>query len=971
MKYSLSKFKCVAWASLYLFSISVHAHEDIPRSHTNEYFTETWTTRDGLPHNTINSIAQTEDGYIWLATWEGVSRYNGRSFQVFERNEETGFADAGIHALAVRDDGHLVVGGARGALHQYFQNKWSDLPQPEALVTSIEEDRHGVLWVATQGNGVYRVENQEIISFNQFSGPYATAFQVKDIPNLGIVAGTAEGLWVLSPSRMEVPDETTSWGTLHGTEALAELDIRDFTYTEDDRLLIGTEQGLYTWTRGSLSGPLAGTQGVTISKILVAENGALWLGSQDRGVFRVLDGEFRHYTIESGLPNNSIVSLFEDRENSIWVGTNGGLVRLRSAPFRSFESVDGLSDDFVRGLAESKDGRVYIATSRGMSCLYGDEVQPCFDAPELANESFLSVAEDANGGVWMGTVSNGVFHYYNGELTQYTQEQGLPDMDIRSIETTENQGVWFGTALGLVQIEDGVSHSFTEYEGLTDNFIMSVHEARDGTIWVGTGHGVTLLTRQVDGSYELSYLDFPDGSDAEYVFGIYEREASNEMWLTTDRGLVRVNLSDMSVSDVTKDDGLPFDKYFEVIEDQEQHLWLSSNRGIVRFPYEEASAVADGDSIVLTIEIFGESDGMSSAQANGGSGPSAIVERSGRLLFATSKGVASVYPSDIGVFDEIKPPVVIENVIVDGASVNWFEELVFSPSTQRIAFEFAGLGYIMPQRIQYRTKLVGFDDDWVERGTQVSSEYTNLAPGDYEFKVQANYPNSEQDWSETSVHFTLQPSIWEMRVFWAGLGAAVIVLMLLVYRWRLSELSRSEMQLKEQVKEKTQELERLAMEDILTGLPNRRALDRMLKTEFNRAQRYDRCLSLAILDVDHFKNINDQHSHEIGDKALVLLARVLRDFGREIDVVSRWGGEEFVILFPDTPIDDAIAVCERLRKTIQNTDCSEIAPQIKMTVSIGLAASNKADSGEKLLSLADAALYEAKQTGRNKVCFRK
>lgn len=952
----------------YSYAQNAESHD----SDLNEYFTETWTTRDGLPHNTINAITQTSDGYIWFATWEGVVRYNGRSFKIYERNENTGFADAGIHALAVRENGELVVGGARGALHQYAQKEWSDLSQPEALVTSIAEDRHGVLWVATQGHGVYRMENgQPKISFNQFRGPYATAFKVKDIQSLGIVVGTAEGLWVLSPSRMEVPDETTSWGTLQGTEELSGLDIRDFLFTKDNRLLIATENGLYSWQRGELSGPFDGTEGNTISNILLSQDGSLWIGSQDRGVYRLTGEDLQHYTVANGLPNNSVVSLFEDRENSIWVGTNGGLIRFRSAPFRSYERVDGLSDDFVRGLVEGQSGRVYVATSRGISCIDGEKVSECLDHPQLRSDSFLSVEQDRDGGLWMGTISNGVMHYANGEFKHYTEEQGLPDMDIRSIEATRDQGVWFGTVLGLVQIEEGQTQSFTESDGLTDNFVMAVHEDQNGLIWVGTGNGVTLLERLDEVSFRLSQLEFPSSSDAQYVFGLYERKASNEMWMATDRGLLRVDMNNLEIGEVTKSDGLPFDKYFEVIEDHEGFLWLSSNRGIVRIPYAEARAIANREDERLTVEIFGESDGMSSAQANGGSGPSAIVEQSGRLLFATSKGVAAVWPTDLEIFDETQPPVVIEDVIVDGASVNWFEQLEFSPETQRVAIEFAGLGYIMPQRIQYRTKLMGFDETWVERGAQASSEYTNLAPGDYEFRVQANYPNSDEPWSEASIRFTLQASIWETKLFWALLGISAIGVLLLIYRWRLGELSRSQVKLKEQVKEKTQELERLAMEDILTELPNRRALDNLLHQEFNRAKRYQLNLSLAILDVDHFKLINDEYSHEIGDKALKKLAHVLKSFGRDVDIVSRWGGEEFVVLLPDTPLDDAIAVCERLRRTIANTDCSEIASQLKMTVSIGLASSHQAEAAEKLLSLADSALYEAKQSGRNKVCFRK
>ena len=770
---------------------------------------------------------------------------------------------------------------------------------------------------------------------------------------------------------MEIADETTSWGMLPGTRALANMEIRDFYLNSHGDLYLATENGLYTLGESGLSEPYPGTEGVTLTHILVDSSSALWLGSQDQGVFRLSQNGIEQFAVGDGLPNNRIVSIFEDRESSIWVGTNSGLVRFRSAPFKSYERADGISDDFVRGLTLYEQGGVLVATSQGVSILQNEDVLPFLLGSVLDTESFLSVEQDAQGGIWLGTISNGVFHLQGNDIQHLTEAEGLPDLDIRSIEAARDGGMWFGTAMGLVHIENDQYRDFYQRNGLAGDFVMAVHEDRDGTIWVGTGRGVSRITEPAPGEFEIDNFSLESLKHVRYVFGFYERAESNEMWMATDRGLLRYDYETEQLGHVDKESGLPFDKYFEVVEDHHGFFWLSSNRGIVRIPYEQATRIANGEAVHLTVEIFGESDGMASAQANGGAGPAALVEPSGRIVFATSRGVATVNPNRINDLDEVKPPVVIEAVSVDGADVNWKEQLSFPPGTRRVSFEFAGLGYIMPQRIQYRTQLVGFDEDWVERGTQAFAEYTNLKPGDYEFRVKANYPNSEAAWDETSVAFTLQPAFWQMRMFWVMVALTLVLIMFGVYRWRVGELSRSQARLKEQVREKTQELERLAMEDLLTGLPNRRALDKRLKHEFNRAKRYDSPLSLAILDVDFFKQVNDQYSHDVGDQALKKLAKILTGFGREVDIVGRWGGEEFVILLPDTPIDDAIAVSERLRKTVENTDCSDIAPNLKMTVSIGLATSRQVETPERLLSVADAALYEAKQTGRNRVCYRK
>lgn len=306
-----------------------------------------------------------------------------------------------------------------------------------------------------------------------------------------------------------------------------------------------------------------------------------------------------------------------------------------------------------------------------------------------------------------------------------------------------------------------------------------------------------------------------------------------------------------------------------------------------------------------------------------------------------------------------------------------------------------GLSYLLPQGIRYRTRLDGFERDWVERGGQHVAEFTALAPGEYVFRVSA--ANADGHWNprEAVLRFVVEPSLWQMPGFWIVLGLFAVGLSIGLYRDRIARFRRNEARLRQLVDERTVDLqrqserllrvdaereqlltrlrqqtedfERLAHEDPLTGLPNRRRFDEALAHEFARSARSGEAWSLAMIDIDHFKQVNDRHSHAVGDQALRAVADVLRACGRDMDTVARLGGEEFALLMPHTALAQALGVCERLRMAVRSHDCAGIAPGLVVTISIGVAAWPEHADAAAVMEAADAALYRAKAGGRDRV----
>jgi diguanylate cyclase (GGDEF)-like protein len=418
---------------------------------------------------------------------------------------------------------------------------------------------------------------------------------------------------------------------------------------------------------------------------------------------------------------------------------------------------------------------------------------------------------------------------------------------------------------------------------------------------------------------------------------------------------------------------------------------------VIRVARSDAQAVLDGRQRTLNPDQFGEPDGLASSQCNGGSGPAAIRDAQGRLWVATARGAAMVDPTVLHSYRRVLPPVVIEQVLADDHAMPLRNTLVLPPGTRKLEFHYAGLSFQMPRLLRYRYRLEGVDKGWIERGNQRVAQYTNLGPGTYRFHVTSSAPGLGQGWNEedTTLEIRIKPQFWQHPWFIGASALALALLMVGYTRWRTQSLRQRALDLERTVGARTQDLrdqtsqllvadeektrllhqlrdqseafERQAREDALTGLHNRRSLDERLAQAFDAAARAQQPLSFALLDIDHFKRINDEYSHAAGDEALCEVARVLRSVLDHDTMLARWGGEEFAVLFPAASLEQARARCEAARAAIEAMDCDAFAPGWRMTLSGGVCERTGFAHHERLVRRADQLLYEAKRAGRNRI----
>ncbi|MCK7458398.1 ligand-binding sensor domain-containing diguanylate cyclase [Idiomarina aminovorans] len=930
----------------------------------SDYLIRHWRTRDGLPHNSVNEIIQDDKGYLWLATWQGPARFNGRRFDIYDNLRETGLPDIGMYTAAYSHcDGSVYVAGSRGGIARFYDGRWKTLQSAPPFVNHLSIDKNCNLWVSTSELGLLVYKN------NQPTAQFTTEHGLNSMFVYESIIDSQGNLWAATNKGVQV--KKAGQAHFQAITTIPEQLITALFEVENGSLLIGTEQGLYQQKNNKMEFErILPEINSRISTLFQSPNNGLWLGTYRDGLIRIGNYGIERFGTEHGLPNNHVLDIIQDKEGSFWVSTHGGLVQFRNALFSTYTTDDGLTGNYIRALAENKNGDVIVGSSNGAAIINKSGITPLAPDTPLTKQSVLSLAYDHKQQLHIGTYTDGLYIWDGAQIVHHFDDDNLLKTDeVRQLALDPELGIFLATPLGITHLyqnseETWKAQYIAQKDGLTNNYTTSLYLDQQGTLWAGSARGVvnikiTQKNEQFD--YQINEVDLTELNNAELAFHITGQ--SGYIWMATDRGLIVHHLKNSSWQIFNRDQGLPFDNFMSVTFDGDGNLWLGSNRGPVMVEHDSFTQVLEGHADKLNVQHFSEVDGLESAQINSG-GPSMLQSQTGSIWLATSNGVSEVDPKTMSKIGNRPPDVNIESVKADGATVVFGEQL--SAETERIVFEFIAPGYLMAEQINYQVRLVGFDKGWVNKSSLNSAEYTTLPANDYIFRVRARYPGGQ--WSQPD-HFAFRQSahFWMQPWFWIFALLIVALLILISVRARLNQHNRTRLRLEQMVKEKTADLETAARQDPLTTLGNRRAFDERLQHELSRSRRDGTYLSLAILDVDYFKQVNDTYLHTVGDQVLIRLAEVLRDEIRDIDYVARWGGEEFAVLITNSELEVAKEASERMRERIAATSFDDLVDDMKITVSIGVASSYHYADYAGLLVAADQALYQAKHSGRNRI----
>ncbi len=938
---------------------------------------DVWQTENGLPQNTVTSIVRTRDGHLWFGTYDGLVRFDGARFTVFDGRTTPLLSTGSTFALMEDRHGTLWIGRSENVV-QYRDGVFRKVLGDElgqGTIWSLSEAPDGTVWGGA-GKGLVRWKDGEATLLTKKEGLPSVRLRSVCFDRDGTlwIGTSGAGLVSLRGGRV------TTWSTANG-----------FPSDQILTVLPDPAGGIWVATAGAglvrivgdsrrVYGKADGLPTDQLTALALDAAGSLWIGTWGNGICRLREGAFSCLGAPP-LSNDKIWSIVPDGEGFIWAGTwVGGLNRLRDRSFPVIGVPEGLSNDNVRAVLHGRDGSVWLATAGGgLNRLFEGRIEVLRKADGLPSDEVSSLFEDRSGALWVGTFTSGLARLRGGRIDLFGQAEGLPDLDVRVIHEDRKGAVWVATTAGVAVSRDGRRFQpFPAPDGTSLKAVVCLLEDRAGVLWFGTS-GDGLL--RYDGT-ELRVLKTRDGLVSDRIAALHEDDEGT-LWIGSAwSGLNR--LKDGVLTAIRPEDGLAEGRAQVLLEDRDGGLWLTGNKGFQRLLKRELIAASSGRSDSIHPLVFGLADGLRSASFASGQQPAGSIGPDGRIWLPSYRGVVIVDPT------RIPPPppppgVRLEGLLVDGTPRAARDGFEVGPGRSMIEIRYAAATLQPSELIRFRFRLDGFDQAWVEVDTRRSAFYTGLPPGRYRFRVSSRIGEGpwgkEADLLALTVLPTFHQTAW-FRILALLLGLSGV---LLAIRSRTLQLRRRQRELERLVAERTEELRlansrlsELSFSDSLSGIANRRRFDEMLDTEWKRGVRFGQPLSLVMADIDFFKRYNDALGHPAGDKCIVEVATVLDAIARRAgDLVARYGGEEFMLLLPATGAADAMIVAEAARAGIEALGIPHpdgAAPVV--TASFGVAtivpdASGPEKAGDPavLVSAVDAALYRAKSAGRNRVEF--
>jgi len=756
---SLSRCACL----LTLLCAGIPAHA--------QYRYDVWTADTGLSQNIVRGLYQSPDGFLWIATLDGLVRFDGVHFTVFNKSNTPGI-DSNRFGQMYGDHGDLWLNTEGGGLTRYhngvFQTFGSEQGIPVKSVRAITGDHSGHVWIlnsdmieewdgskgrfldVTPGDLKIRYEplrweNAGFWGWDErgihcfLKGRFITYPMPHGISGLSIWVAAGDGLgalWIetFDGKNFQVASDEGK-GTAGGnTSAIT-------TYVDGNgnpwTLRIGHE--LYRSVDYISSGHVTT---IPFASLYEDREQNLWFGTEGQGLYRFQKQSIRVYSKQQGLIDDNIYAIAQDHLGAMWIGAwNSGLSRFFEGKFTNFTVADGLPARLVTAIYEDREGSLWVAAHGGLA-VYRDSRFRKPSAPSLLDRAVVqAIDQDREGTLWFGT-SLGLFSLKDGQTRLFTVKDGLAVDDVRVIIETRQGDLWIGGYGGLTRLHSGKFAHWTEREGLPSNNVRALYEDSDGVIWIGT--------------YDGGLGRFKDGRFTRFS--------------------VR--------------DGLFNNGVFQILEDARGNLWMSCNRGIYRVSKQELNDFAAGKRSTIASVAYGKVDGMANVECNGGLWPAGVKARDGKLWFPTQEGIAVIDPATVS-YNRQPPPVVIESLQVDRTPVALAGTPRIAPGAENFEIQYTAPTFIKPEQVHFKYRLEGLDSNWIDAGARRIAYYSHLPPGEYIFHVIAG--NSDGVWNNQgqTLSMTVLAPFYETWWFETLLLLTAGLLILVAWRYRIMQLEQA------------------------------------------------------------------------------------------------------------------------------------------------------------------------------------
>lgn len=756
----------------------------------SQYIIDHWQVKDGLPQNSINAIVQTLDGYLWIGTYEGLVRFNGKTFTVFDRSNTPQLQSNRITSLCADTKGRLWIGSYGGGIVLYDQSGFHTPLRDTAVgmyinIGAMTIDPHDRLWVATE-RGVFCIRDssvENVYPFSTFNNVFPLGivsdrngriwcmvngkifiiesmrvrqFHVRhDVVFALLSPSTSGGVWIVEYQKggarrvVKYNNDIDSMYSIPVPFSASGL----LSLYEDSRGIVWCiiPNGIAVFNNGKWDYVQKGhnTDIEFVQVVVEDKEGNIWVGTNGNGLWRFRDGRFTPIGIAEGLVGENIWSVFEDSRHRKWIGTLGGNGWCYSIDPKGIHPITNRGRIYFCFL-EDKKRNVWLA---------GESIVSADGRRRTLPPSFFSLvlALDSSGRVWLNPSHGGIYITTHEKIVDsLSLRNSAADVSIRTMKTDRDGSMWIGTQNGLFHYRNGRIIQYTTANGLPNNWIRSIYQDAEGVVWIATDGG---LAKKV-GEKFFSY---------------------------------------------TVQNGLHSNTIHIILEDDSSKLWMSSNKGVFVVRKSDLQLFDEQKIEHTPCVVYGEEDGMRSAEGNGSYQQGGWKMHDGTLWFATIKGVAVVDPNKLKT-NMVVPPVVVEKIMCNGKELSSTTSIDVGEPVKDIIFHYAALTYRVHSRVQYRYKLEGYHNDWIEAGNQSRAEFTNLPPGDFVFRVIAC--NDDGVWNTTgaSIAFTLPAPFW--MTWWFRGMAALVVVVVIGGTIRFIELRKIRRRIEQLEREKALERER-------------------------------------------------------------------------------------------------------------------------------------------------------------------
>ncbi|HEX3896236.1 MAG TPA: two-component regulator propeller domain-containing protein [Rudaea sp.] len=755
-----------------------------PSKSISQFAMDSWQTEAGLPELAMDAILETSDGYLWLGTQEGLTRFDGEHFTVFDHINTPALRSDFITKLVEDRQHSLWIGTTVGLVVRHadgrFERFGAENGLPIARILAAVRDNDGSVWVGGVGGLAHIVDGKVVRMVNDSNGLTNNLVTSLVIDHEG-------ALWIIARRNLHrikngnVENFTDADGVKgHGINAL-------FKSREGEVWLLSTGTGILrrVGDRFEAWWPEGVPRYINVSDIHEDRDGNIWLASDANGLFRSWQHLLNKTSAEQGLNDLGLLTLFEDSSGNLWIGTLGrGLIRLRDGSFTAFTKKEGLSADGAFSVIQDRAGDIWAGTLDGLTRISIDEVRHFSRDDGLSSNYITSLGDDPDGGIWVGLGGTKIDHIRDGKIDRkIALKTPLISGVVTSVIEDKQHRLWAGTdGGGLARYTADGTRYFTASDGVPDNFVSTLAEDADGAIWIGTSGGL--------GRARGDVIDPDPLHDAELrQTGILSLhiDAKDTLWIgTAARGLLRFDQNHLTR--YTMQEGLPNETINSILTDGNDDLWLGSNRGIFKVGRADLDDVAAGRNAKLHVTRFGEANGMKSAETSSGEQPTAWRSNDGRLWFATAQGVVVVDPNHA---QPAQRPLqtMVESIRANDTAVAFNDGKAQLPAgTSRLEIWYTAPDLTDAAATHFRYRLENVDADWIDVASERVARYTNVPPGAHRFDVQARRDNEDWSASAAAIAFNVAPLFYQTWWFLIACVLAAIALLWIFHHLRVKWL---------------------------------------------------------------------------------------------------------------------------------------------------------------------------------------